>query len=146
MRIRPVIFALLAPIAVVGCSSSSTTNSGTDAGSGSDSAGGVDSGATTLNGCTSFVDHTAAGDARSLTWNLSIATSLDRCTKIKAGQSVTWNGSFATHPLHDDGGDAPNPIKAGPDASGAVAFPTAGQFGFICGVHPSMNGVILVVP
>ena len=147
------VFLFAAPFAAalaLGCSSSSTSGGGgTDAGTGSDAANdtgvAVDSGAV-LNGCTTFVDHTAAADARSLTWSLSISSSPDRCMKIKVGQSVTWNGSFTTHPLHDDGGDSPNPISASTSPTGPIAFAAAGTFGYICGVHASMNGAILVVP
>jgi plastocyanin len=139
-----VVFAL-------GCSSTTSTGGGGVADSGSsdaaaDTGAAVDSG-TPLNGCTTFVDHTDAADARTLTWGLSIASSADRCMKIKVGQSVTWNGNFSTHPLHDDGGDVPNPINgAGTSPAGPIAFPIAGSFGYICGVHASMNGTILVVP
>ena len=148
-RVFSLAVALAAPLAL-GCSSSSTSGGGgNDAGSGSDAANdtgaAVDSGAA-LNGCTTFVDHTAAADPRALTWSLAISSSPDRCMKIKVGQSVTWNGSFTTHPLHDDGGDAPNPISASTSPTGPIAFPAAGTFGYICGVHASMNGAILVVP
>jgi plastocyanin len=94
--------------------------------------------------CPSYVDHTAAGASRTLSWVLSLSSNPDRCMKIQVGQTVTWSGSFSTHPLLNDGGDSPNPI-AGHDATGNVTFTAAGTYGYICGVHATMTGAIQVV-
>ena len=75
--------------------------------------------------------------------------------RIKKGQKVTWSAGltpdagpalFTSHPLQALGGDTPNPVSTGLDeATGEVTFPAAGTFGFTCGVHFSMTGVIMVV-
>jgi plastocyanin len=154
-----------ATAALLACSSdtTSTGGAGTDAGTSSDSGGGKDSGGggndsggggndagsdapVTLNGCTTFADHTAANDARTLDWDVTIASSPDRCMKIKAGQSVTWSGNFSTHPLAQAGGDTPSPIGNGTGTSKTIQFPNPGDYGYVCTVHSTMRGVIQVVP
>ncbi|MGZ5970875.1 MAG: hypothetical protein ACXWP4_24555, partial [Polyangiales bacterium] len=71
------------------------------------------------------------------------------CIKIKASQVVTWvNGTgpanFVDHPLviYVPGGVGTAPMVD--EATGKATFPTAGLFGFACGVHPTMKGVVLV--
>jgi plastocyanin len=100
-----------------------------------------------VNGCSAFEDHSAPTDARTLAWTYTIATDPARCMQIHAGQSVTWSGSLTEHPLLAAGGDVPNPI-AGPKvgASGNVAFPAAGTFGYRCANHAFMTGAIRVLP
>lgn len=157
-----VIFSATA--ALLACSSDTTSSggTGTDGGASSDSGGGTDSGGgndsggggkdagsdapVTLNGCTTFADHTAANDTRTLNWDVTIASSADRCMKIKAGQSVTWSGDFGVHPLAQAGGDTPSPIGNGTGTSKTIQFPNAGDFGYVCTVHSTMRGVIQVVP
>lgn len=94
-----------------------------------------------MDGC-SADDFVAASQ---IDWTFAVSP---RCVQIKAGQTVTWNGSFTTHPLEADQGDAPNPISTAntSGASAAVTFPTAGTFGFKCQVHSSMTGAVLVTP
>jgi plastocyanin len=149
---------LAAALALVACgdSGSDTTGSG-----GGGTGGSADGGNTTtdggggsapagLNGCsdTNYQDRTDAAADHEITWDLSVGSSDERCLEIKAGQSVKFVGNFTTHPLQEKGGDTPNPI-ADADLSGAdttVTFDTAGEFGFVCGVHASMTGAIKVVP
>jgi hypothetical protein len=142
------------------CSSDSTGGSSgttTDAAGGNE--GGSDGGADTstadtsvadsatggLNDCNTFVDRTAAGAVRTLTWDFPIATSPDRCIMIKKGQDVTFSGDFAEHPLNPQGGDSPNPFANVDTMTGKVPFAAAGLFGFQCGNHPSMTGAVKVV-
>ena len=111
--------------------------------------GGPDA-AAALNGCTTYVDHTA-GNVLTLAWDFPIASDPNRCSKIKAGAKVTWTGgatTFTTHPLAALGGTTPTPIagKTGTDASYTVTFPAAGTFGYVCTNHSNMKGAILVVP
>jgi plastocyanin len=112
-----------------------------------DDASTVGDGATFLNGCTTFADHTSAGDPRAITWDLTIGSNPDRCMTIRKGQTVTFNGDFVFHPIGTSGGDTPNPIAL-PDGgtSDPITFPNAGDYGFVCNVHASMNGVIRVLP
>jgi plastocyanin len=97
-----------------------------------------------VNGCSSFVDHTAPADPRTIVWDYTIQSNPSHCTKVSAGQSVTWVGNLSDHPLLPQGGDSPSPIAS---ADGGMAtFPEAGAFGFVCQNHAFMTGAILVVP
>jgi plastocyanin len=98
-----------------------------------------------LNGCTSYDDHSAEADPRTIAWSLSVTSDPAHCMRIKVGETVRWNGDLSIHPLGPKGGDAPNPISA-VDASGRVSFSSPGTFGYTCTVHPSMIGAIRVVP
>ena len=104
-----------------------------------------------VNGCDTFEDHTAAGDARAIVWGLSVNSTPAHCMKIKAGQTVVWNGDTGGHPLVVFNGDTPNPISGVVADVAAntqtVTFPSAGTFGYECNVHKSgMMGAIQVVP
>jgi plastocyanin len=143
---RLVIGLLLCSIAA--CSSDDdTSDKGTSGTSGTSGTGGA-----TVNGCTSFVDRTAASDSRVLAWDFAIANDATRCMEIKVGQKVAWkadaagsaNASFSTHPLTASGGDSGNPISNNPP-NGEVTFSAPGTFGFACGNHGStMRGAIRV--
>jgi len=96
-----------------------------------------------INDCKTFVDKSGAADTRTITWTIPL-TVPERCMTIKKGQTVKWDGNFSSHPLAPKNGDTPNPVT-GVDASGNVTFPNAGVFGYECGIHPSMTGVIKVI-
>lgn len=93
-----------------------------------------------LNGCVQYVDRTSGGDVQTMPWDYDIAFSPERCMKVRVGQTVTFVGDFEDHPLAPHGGDTPSPI------SEQTLFEQAGVFGFFCTSHPSMIGVIWVVP
>lgn len=112
---------------------------------------------TNYNDCTPYDfamnDHTAPADPRIIgfPYDPAPAQYSPRCMKIKAGQTITWKGDFRFHPLVPAGGDVPSPITIDPMPSGterAIAFPSAGFFGFECSTHgaPAMYGAIFVVP
>ena len=65
---------------------------------------------------------------------------------IQAGQSVTWDWVTGTHSIVSD--DTPAAFTpSSPQAAGqyTVTFPTAGTYGYHCGVHGSMmTGTVLV--
>jgi plastocyanin len=65
---------------------------------------------------------------------------------IAAGQSVTWNWISGTHSIESD--DTPAAFDASPLLSAGqytVPFPTAGTYGYHCGVHGTMmTGTIVV--
>ncbi len=138
-----------------GASGSSGTPA-TDAGSDASNDAGTDAAvppAKEVNGCTSYVDRTAADADRDLIWDFSIDTDTERCMKVKVGQQVRFledentPGNFGFHPLGAQGGDAPSPFPGALNAqTGAVTFANAGTFGYYCTAHPSMNGAIYVVP
>lgn len=109
---------------------------------GADGQGGDPGGPMLVNGCSSFVDRTAAGASRTLPWDEDLIYVPERCMEIRVGQSVTFSGELANHPMLPSGGDMPSPI------GGAVAtFTNPGTFGYRCIPHPSeMNGAIRVVP
>jgi plastocyanin len=154
------LFALVLPLTALACSSSSATgdgssgssgtSGGTGDGGGSDGsaadAGGDDAAPVVINSCNTFVDRSAAGASRTITWDFAVSTAPERCMTVKAGQKVTFTGSFSTHPLLSGDGDKPNPIATLDIATGEVTYPKAGIFGFICGNHPSMIGAIKVIP
>jgi hypothetical protein len=100
----------------------------------------------TINGCTGFKDHTDPSDERLINWDFAIATTPDRCMRIKVGQSVTWTGNFNVHPIAVKDGVTPSPIAEIDTASGKVTFPMQGTFGYGCTTHPAMSGAIDVVP
>jgi plastocyanin len=118
-----------------------------------------DAGPMGLNGCKAYTDHTAEANVN-LTWGFNVASSPDRCMKIRASSSITWVGDFTTHPLDAFGGDTPNPISSaqppvvadageGGTTGGAtitVTFPSPGYYGFHCQVHSTMSGTVYVVP
>lgn len=94
-----------------------------------------------------YLDRTAVDADRAFDWDFPFAGSDERCIKIRQGQAVTWVGSFGTHPLQSDQGDAPNPI-GGVDQGGATAtvtFTRPGVFGYRCQFHFEMRGAIWVV-
>ena len=159
---------VLAAAAVFACSDDATsTPTGTDDGgssrgssgsSGSDGGGSsgrvaAEAGPATLNGCTSFADRSADGASRVVEWNTTLFQREERCMQIKKGQKVTFAadatgatpGDFTMHPLSARGGDTPNPVDTALDeATGVVTFATAGEFGYVCDIHPAMIGVIKV--
>ena len=135
--------------ALTACSSSTSTSSS----SGSDAGTTADAGqqGQQVNGCTAYADHTAAADARKITFPTGAPEQFSPpCMKIKVGQSVTWTGGdFSVHPLEPAGGDSPTPIDTvtSGTADHTIAFPNAGTFGFECAQHPSiMHGAIFVTP
>jgi plastocyanin len=90
-----------------------------------------------------YLDRTAAGADRQLTWDFGIAIDPERCMQVRTGQTVVWNGDMDTHPLAGQGGDMPNPISF--HQNGSVTFNTVGTFGFVCLNHSTMKGAIKVV-
>jgi hypothetical protein len=123
------------------------TDSGTpsDSGSSVDASPPVDAATPNgpaINGCTQYVDRTADAASRTLVWSFSIANAPERCMIVKAGQTVTFQGDLAIHPLAAKGGDAPSPITN----VASVKFANAGSFGYVCTNHPSMTGVVYVLP
>jgi plastocyanin len=140
----------------IGCSSSpsgdgssgGTSDGGTADGDASSTAdaGGGDAAQAVINSCNTFVDRSAAGASRTITWDFAVSTAPERCMTVKVGQKVTFAGSFSSHPLLSSDGDKPNPISTLDPATGDVTFPKAGTFGYVCGNHPSMIGAIKVIP
>jgi plastocyanin len=149
---------------VLACSDSDTPSS-TDAGKPANdgSASLVDAGdagtdsAAASGACTDALldadDHTANGADVTFPGFLpdaSIAPAqfTPHCIRIKAGQTVGFFGSFADHPLANEG-EAGTPIPKLTDTGTElkVKFPASGKFGFHCDFHPSiMFGTVKVVP
>lgn len=90
-----------------------------------------------------YVDETASGSPTISNW-----ISGKNCIKIKAGQTVTWTGgNFTAHPLIASGGDTPSPItKTTSGTSKTFTFPSAGVYGYVCELHPTMKGAVWVLP
>ncbi len=133
-------------LSLFGCSSTSTTPSGTDAG------GGGGGGGETVNGCSAadfaMNDLSAASAARVIAFPTGAAPAqyTPACITIAVGQSVTWNGAFASHPLQQSGGDPSMWITTTNTGSTAnFSFPVGGTYGFDCQFHPTvMKGAIFV--
>lgn len=161
MRRFPLLpLAAVAALALLRCSSSEPSPSSDAGASPGDAAAGVDAAqdsgtGASLNGCgaADFAanDHTAAGDARAITFpgeGEAARQFTPSCMRIKAGQAVTWTGGFSTHPLEAAGGDSPSPITVTTGVTTkSFTFPTAGTYGFDCLNHPGvMRGAIEVLP
>jgi plastocyanin len=69
--------------------------------------------------------------------------------KIKAGSSVTWvNMDRATHSIISDDED-PAPFATAPLINGAaqpIVLTEPGTYTYHCQIHPSMKGMVIVVP
>lgn len=133
-------------VIAIGCGGSKPASSGPTGG------GGVE--AEAVNGCTTYKDLTAVG-AYDIKWDESIASSEDRCIKLSVDQPMSWVGNFTTHPIKGSGGSTPNPFDTAKDnmsnpgseqEASALSFNTPGTYGYICGVHATMTGAVLVVP
>jgi plastocyanin len=159
-RLLPLPLAAIATVSLVHCSSSDPSPSGDagaapgDASNGLDAAAGSEAGAS-LNGCgaADFAanDHTAAGDARAITFpgdGEAARQFTPACMRIAAGEAVTWTGGFSTHPLETAGGDSPSPITVtSGGTTRSFTFASAGRYGFDCLNHPGiMRGAIEVLP
>jgi plastocyanin len=150
MYVGMVVGMVLAVVAI-GCGSKKPVSSGP---AGGDTAGGTSAAEPALNGCTTYKDMTKEG-AYSVVWNESIASSDMRCIKIFAENNVSYTGNLTTHPMKAAGGDAPNPFDKAIDnisnpgseqEATAIEFSKPGVYGFVCGVHPTMTGAVLVLP
>ncbi len=63
--------------------------------------------------------------------------------EIAVGDSVTWtNEDSATHDATGDGGIASGSLGQGETYT--KTFDTAGTYEYICGIHPSMTGTVVV--
>lgn len=162
-------------VAMMGCAAfayacsggDSSTDGGSDSGSGADSSAhesgtqdsstqdssaqdssvqdsGADAGV--VNECTTFVDMTADGGVITGPSGGSPSQYSPNCVHVHTGQSVTWNSNFTSHPLAAFGGDTPNPIQATTTGTTVTfAFPSVGTYGFHCGIHTgSMFGAVEV--
>ena len=62
---------------------------------------------------------------------------------VAVGGTVTWtNSDSETHTVTFDGGPDCGDIAQG--ASVSRTFDTAGSFGYICTIHPTMRGTVVV--
>lgn len=112
-----------------------------------------------VNGCNGgdYSDHTSDATAQDthVKWDESIASSNDRCIKVKQGSKVTFEGDFAKHPLTASGGESVSPLAGigervanpgTPEEYAPTKFEKTGVYGYVCTKHPEMKGAILVVP
>jgi amicyanin len=64
---------------------------------------------------------------------------------IKAGEQVTWtNGDAMGHDIVSDSGEAFKSEILATGQSFSHTFSTPGTYQYHCGVHPSMNGKVIV--
>ncbi len=149
---RSLLVGLLGIASLFGCSSG-----GGGAIGGSDASTPVDGGASTgsgngsgnsptgtaLNGCTTYLDQTDPAAARKIDWSPTLATSPNRCMKVKSGQTVAFEGRFTDYPIAPAGGAEPSPFASVPD-TGKVKLGAAGVYGFACTIDAKMTGAIQV--
>lgn len=171
MRFVPSL-VVIGSLIVVACSSESSnpssssgaTSSSGGSSSGASSSGGSSSGGSSSGGssgtpvdagvgnCQTFVDKTADDAARVLIWDTTLFNKPERCMKVKVGQKVKFTSDgaapadFGSHPIGANGGDASNPVTTVDTTTGELTLPSAGTFGFMCTIHPSMIGAFEVVP
>jgi plastocyanin len=88
-------------------------------------------------GCASFVDRTAAGASRTVSFAPYSYT--PACLTILAGQTVTFSGSFGGHPLAQACGPVAV-LGASGGSSAAFTFPTPGIYGYYCTAHGTPSG------
>lgn len=64
--------------------------------------------------------------------------------RVRAGQPVTWtNGDSVPHTATDPGGAwGTGSLAQGQSAS--VTFSTPGSYGYVCTLHPTMHGTVVV--
>ena len=140
MKRALVIALLLGNAALFGCGKVGGTQNDLAPGAG-------DGSNSQLNGCTTYKDQTAGGGAITFPMVGAPMQYSPACVHIKAGQSVTWTGAFASHPLQPEGGAVPNPVTSVQTGmTTTILFPTAGVYGYGCGIHGSMIGAIQVTP
>jgi len=63
---------------------------------------------------------------------------------IQAGGTVTWTISGLPHSVDFTSAGAPAPIPIIEESSASRTFPTSGSYPYLCGIHPTMVGVVHV--
>lgn len=141
------------PASDAGSSGSSGTPTGDAGGGGTADSGGTSSGGAndaaaeagpSVNGCTDYVDRTAEGADRELTWDFDIGGQAERCMTVKVGQRVVFKGVLSVHPLAVTPEAGRTIAETAEDAT--VTLDAAGTYAFVCTRHSQMNGAIRVVP
>ena len=65
---------------------------------------------------------------------------------VRAGSTVTWtNRDEEPHTVAATDGSFHSP-GMGTGATFSHTFPTAGKFDYVCSIHPSMHGTVVVTP
>jgi plastocyanin len=65
---------------------------------------------------------------------------------VKAGESVTWaNHDEEPHTIAADDGSFHSP-GMGTNATYSFTFTKPGSYGYTCGIHPFMHGIVVVTP
>ena len=66
-------------------------------------------------------------------------------TNVSAGDTVTWvNLDPTAHRVHWTGNQFPDSADLQQSQAYAVTFTVPGAYGYICGIHPQMQGVVNV--
>jgi plastocyanin len=67
---------------------------------------------------------------------------------ITAGDTVTFNNpaAIAHNVRFDDVAGRPGDVADFASSSKAITFPTAGTYTYHCGIHPAMQGSVVVQP
>ncbi len=125
MRRRSGLVAVLAVLTLAGCG-----GGGGDAGAEESAAGGA---ATAAGG------ETAAGVVEVADFSFPAETT------VTAGSEVTFtNSDTAAHQVRADDGSFETEPFAGGESATLTAPATAGEYGYVCALHPSMTGTLVV--
>jgi plastocyanin len=63
---------------------------------------------------------------------------------VQVGDSVTWTNADATAHTATAGDGSFDTESIGPGESSTIAFDTAGTYAYVCSIHPTMSGTVVV--
>ena len=65
-------------------------------------------------------------------------------TTVQVGDSVTWTNADATAHTATAGDGSFDTESIGPGESSTITFDTAGTYAYVCSIHPTMAGTVVV--
>ena len=132
--------AISASVALAACSGAASPTAAPPSPAASDAASMAASVAASMAASPAASQAPAASDAITIQ-NFAFAPA---SLTVKSGATVTWtNMDSPKHSVKwDDGTTGSDPLATG--ATYTRTFATAGTFGYVCGIHASMKGTIVV--
>jgi plastocyanin len=139
---------VLMALSVVGCGSSTTVTSGTVLGNAASSGmmsgttvGAMMGSSTSSSMMGSQTTGSMMGGTRVIVKNLAFNPA---SVTVAVGSTVTWqNQDQTTHTVVADDGSFKSP-DLGSGKTFSYTFRTAGTFTYVCGIHPTMKGIVVV--
>jgi len=90
---------------------------------------------------------TVTPGAESTTINISNLTFVPSSVTVTIGTRVTWrNNDSVSHTIVSDSGTYLSSSTLAPGQSYSRTFSAAGTYAYHCGIHPTMQGTIVVLP